>query len=167
MATEYLIKNGHKNIGLILGEKKDFGISQERCEGYKSALEDYKIGIDDQYIIYGEYEYDDAYKESKKILEENPEITAIFAISDIMAVGAAKASFDLGRKVGEDISIMGFDGMDISKYYEPSITTVKQPKNEMSRLSVEILLKLLEGKIENSHIFLDVELVERQSCRAI
>lgn len=167
MATEYLIKNGHKHIGLMLGEKADLGISKERYEGYKKALEDYAIGIGDQYIIYGEYEYEDAYKESKKMLEENPEITAIFAISDIMAVGAAKASFDLGRKVGKDISIMGFDGMDMAKYYEPSITTIKQPKNEMSRLSVEILLKLLERKIENAHIFLDVELVERQSCNTI
>lgn len=167
MATEYLIKNGHKHIGLVLGEKADLGISKERYEGYKKALEDYEIGIDDEYIIYGQYEYGDAYKESKKMLEENPEITAIFAISDIMAVGAAKASFDLGRKVGKDISIMGFDGMDMAKYYEPSITTIKQPKNEMSRLSVEILLKLLERKIENAHIFLEVELVERQSCNAI
>lgn len=167
MATEYLIKNGHKNIGLMLGEKADFGISRERYEGYKRALEDYEIGIVDQYMTYGEYEYEDAYKESKKMLEANPEITAIFAISDIMAVGAAKASFDLGRKVGEEISIMGFDGMDMAKYYEPSITTVKQPKNEMSQLSVEILLKLLEGEIENSHIFLGVELVERQSCTTI
>lgn len=167
MATEYLIKNGHKYIGLMLGEKADFGISKERYEGYKKALEDYKIHVGDKYVIYGEYEYEDAYKEAKRMLEANPELTAIFAISDIMAVGAAKASFDLGRKVGEDISIMGFDGMDMAKYYEPSITTVKQPKNEMSRLSVEILLKLLEGKIENSHIFLDVELVEGQSCNTI
>ena len=165
MGTEYLIKNGHKNIGLILGEEKaDFGISKERYEGYKRALKDYGINIGDKYVIYGEYEYGDSYKESKKMLEANPEITAIFAISDIMAVGAAKASFDLGRKVGEDISIMGFDGMDMAKYYEPSITTIKQPKNEMSQLSIEILLKLLEDKIENSHIFLDVELLERQSC---
>lgn len=167
MATEYLIKNGHKNIGIMLGEKADFGISRERYEGYKRALEDYGIGIGDKYMRYGAYEYGDAYKEGKKMLEANPEITAIFAISDIMAVGATKASFDLGRKVGEDISIMGFDGMDMAKYYEPSITTVKQPKNEMSQLSVEILLKLLEGEIENSHIFLDVELVERQSCTTL
>lgn len=167
MATEYLIKNGHKNIGIMLGEKADFGISRERYEGYKRALEDYGIGIGDKYMRYGAYEYGDAYKESKEMLEANPEITAIFAISDIMAVGAAKASFDLGRKVGEEISIMGFDGMDMAKYYEPSITTVKQPKNKMSQLSVEILLKLLEGEIENSHIFLDVELVERQSCTTI
>lgn len=167
MATEYLIKNGHKYIGLMLGEKADFGISKERYEGYKKALEDYKIHVGDKYVIYGEYEYEDAYKEAKRMLQANPELTAIFAISDIMAVGAAKASFDLGRKVGGDISIMGFDGMDMAKYYEPSITTIKQPKNEMSRLSVEILLKLLEGKIENSHIFLDVELVEGQSCNTI
>ena len=167
MATEYLIHNRHQHIAMVLGEKADFGVSFERYEGYKQALEDYKIPVCDAYVIYGEYEYEDAYVETKKMLKAHPEITAVFAISDIMAVGAAKASFDLHRQVGKDISIMGFDGMDMAKYYEPAITTVKQPKSKMSELSVEMLLKLLEGKMENEHIYLDVELVKGQSCCTI
>ncbi|MBE6023973.1 MAG: LacI family transcriptional regulator [Cellulosilyticum sp.] len=164
MATEYLINSGHRNIGLILGEKRDYGISKERFEGYIEALTHYGIKINEDYIVYGEYECTDAYRQAKKLLKESPEVTAIFAISDIMAMGVAKAGFDMGRKVGEDISIIGFDGMDTAKYYQPSITTVKQPKNKMSELSVEILIKLLEGKTENKHIFLEVELVQGQSC---
>lgn len=167
MATEYLINGGHKNIGLVLGEKRDYGISKERFEGYKSALEQYKISFNEDYIVYGEYECTDAYKQAKCLLEKNEEITAIFAISDIMAMGVAKASFEVGRIVGKDISIVGFDGMDTAKYYEPSITTVKQPKRKMSELSVELLVDLLNGKIENTHVFLEVELIEGQSCSKI
>lgn len=167
MATEYLINNGHKNIGLVLGEKRDYGISKERYEGYKDALKKYDIKYQEQYVVYGEYECRDAYKEAKKLINSHPEITAIFAISDIMAVGVAKASFDAGRTVGKDISIIGFDGMDNAKYYQPAITTVKQPKRKMSEMSVDILLKLLEGKMENTHISLDVELVKGKSCNTI
>lgn len=166
-ATEYLIQNGHRKIGLMLGEKSDFGISKARYEGYKKALEDHGISIESELVNYGEYEYEDAYKIGKKMLQNHPELTAIFAISDIMAVGVAKASVDLGRKVGENLSVMGFDGMDIAKYYQPSITTMKQPKDEMSRLSVELLLELLNKNRENAHIFLEVELVEGQSCHTI
>lgn len=166
-ATEYLIDNGHKNIGLVLGEKCDYGISKERFEGYKEALANYKIKFNEEYIVYGQYECKDSYQEVQKLLERCPEITAVFAISDIMAIGAAKASTDLGRKVGKDIAIMGFDGMDMAKYYQPSITTIKQPKREMSELSIELILKLLEGKIQNTHMFLEVELIEGKSCYKI
>ena len=167
MATEYLINNGHKHIGLVLGEKRDYGISKERFEGYKAALATYKVPFKEDYIVYGEYECKDAYEQTKQLLEKNNEITAIFAISDIMAMGVAKASFELGRIVGQDISVVGFDGMDAAKYYHPSITTVKQPKRKMSELSVELLLNLLNGKMENKHIFLDVELVKGGSSTKI
>lgn len=166
-AVEYLIKKGHQKIGLILGEKSDYGVSKARYKGYKRALDDYGLDTENTVMAYGEYEYENAYKVGKKMLEDDPELTAIFAISDIMAVGVAKASVDLGRKVGESLSVMGFDGMEIARYYEPSITTMKQPKDEMSRLSVELLLELLDKKRENIHIFLDVELVEGQSCHTV
>ena len=166
-ATQYLIDNGHRNIGLILGEKRDYGISKERFEGYKKALAHYNIDYNEKYIVYGQYECEDAYKETKKLLKQSPEITAVFAISDIMAMGVAKASSDIGRKIGKDIAIVGFDGMDVAKYYQPSITTIKQPKKEMSELSIEFILKLIEGKMQNTHMFLEVELVQGESCYKI
>lgn len=167
MATEYLINSGHKNIGLVLGEKRDYGISKERFEGYKKALEAYEMPFNEKYIVYGEYECQDAYKRTKRLLEEHKEITAVFAISDIMAMGVAKASFEVGRIVGKDISIVGFDGMDTARYYHPSITTVKQPKTKISELSVEMLINLLNGNMENTHVFLDVELIQGDSTMEI
>ena len=77
-----------------------------------------------------------------------------FAISDFMAMGVAKAVTDSGLTVGKDISIVGFDGMDVSCYYNPGITTVKQPREEIAIKSVEILFDLLKDKCENQHILL-------------
>ena len=164
LATEYLIHNGHKHIGLILGEIKDYGISKERYVGYVRALEENNIPFKEEYVLYGEYECKVAYDKTKDLLRQHPEITAIFAISDIMATGVAKACFDLGKTVGKNVAIMGFDGMDVAKYYQPAITTIKQPKQEMSEKSIELLLNLIEGKTSNTHIVLDVQLVEGQSC---
>ena len=106
-----------------------------------------------------------AYEETKKYLKENKDITAIFAISDIMAIGVAKAIFDLGLKIGKDISIVGFDGMDESEFYNPGITTVKQPKKEIAQKSIELLFDLLKGEMKINILLLETKLIERESCQ--
>ena len=120
--------------------------------------------IDDELIISGEYNSGTAYENVNKLLKKRKDITAIFALSDIMALGAIKAAIDNGLDVPRDISIVGFDGMDESKYYNPSITTVKQPKKKMAETSVELLFSLITTDGENKHVILDTELVERDSC---
>ncbi|SFC64424.1 LacI family DNA-binding transcriptional regulator [Clostridium uliginosum] len=166
-ATKYLIDKGHKNIALILGETNDLVISWWRLNGYKNALEEKKININDSLILTGDYSCEGAYKETVKLLEERKDVTAIFALSDLMAIGAAKAVADSGLKVGEDISIVGFDGMDESKYYNPGITTVNQPKKLMAEMSINLLLSLINGNEENKHILLDTQLIERESCKSL
>ena len=138
-SIQYLIDKGHRNIGILLGEKNDVGISGLRLEGYKKALEENNIPYSEENVFIGDYDYSGAYRVTKEIINNRKDITAIFSISDIMAVGAAKSVIDQGLQVGEDISIMGFDGMDISKYYNPGITTVKQPKKNMANNSIDLL----------------------------
>ena len=162
-ATKYLIDCGHKNIALMLGDKYDLGIGRLREEGYLKALNDNGIKVNRKYIILGNYEYRKAYDETIKFLKSNKEVTAIFAISDIMAVGCAKAIKDSGLIVGKDISIIGFDGMEISEFYNPTITTVIQPKVEMAEITVDLLLGLISNKNDNKHIILNTELVIRES----
>lgn len=128
------------------------------------ALGENNIDIDDELIISGEYNSGTAYENVNKLLKKRKDITAIFALSDIMALGAIKAAIDNGLDVPRDISIVGFDGMDESKYYNPSITTVKQPKKKMAETSVELLFSLITTDGENKHVILDTELVERDSC---
>ena len=166
-ATEYLIKKGHTNIELMIGEENDFCVSWWRYKGYIKALREYDIEVNDDNLLIGDYDTKKAYEETLKFLKRRKDITAIFAISDFMAIGAARAVVDSGLVVGKDVSILGFDGMDISCYYNPGISTIKQPKKEMAEKSVEILFELLKGNGENKHILLDTELLERESSSCI
>ncbi|MGU8453372.1 LacI family DNA-binding transcriptional regulator [Clostridium perfringens] len=166
-SIQYLIDKGHRNIGILLGEKNDVGISGLRLEGYKKALEENNIPYSEENVFIGDYDYSGAYRVTKEIINNRKDITAIFSISDIMAVGAAKSVIDQGLQVGEDISIMGFDGMDISKYYNPGITTVKQPKKSMANNSIDLLLALLAKKEEHKHIIFETKIIERESCKKV
>lgn len=166
-SIQYLIDKGHRNIGILLGEKNDVGISVLRLEGYKKALEENNIPYSEENVFIGDYDYSGAYRVTKEIINNRKDITAIFSISDIMAVGAAKSVIDQGLQVGEDISIMGFDGMDISKYYNPGITTVKQPKKNMANNSIDLLLALLAKKEEHKHIIFETKIIERESCKKV
>ena len=166
-ATEYIINKGHKNIAMMIGEKNDFGISWWRYKGFVKALEKHGLESNRDNVLIGDYSPSVAYEEAKKYLMENKDTTAIFAISDRMAIGVAKAVSDLGLVVGKDISIVGFDGLEESEFYTPVITTVKQPKKELATQSVELLFDLLKGEKNNEHIILDTNLVERESCNSI
>lgn len=166
-ATEYLIENGHRTILLIIGSYEDIGAGKLRVEGYRQALNNYGLCYDEELVAIGDYSFDKAYSATIDILKNRKDITAIFAISDIMAIGAAKAVINSGYRIGDDISIMGFDGMEMGKYYNPSITTIYQPKTKMANMSVELLLSLMNKEGKNKHITLDTKLVEGESCKPI
>lgn len=163
MGVEHLIGKGHKKIAILLGNENDKGIGNARFEGYLKALSDNDIKLNDEYVIYGEFNYKDAYDSTSKLLKKDKNITAIFAISDIMAVGAAKAITDNNLKIGEDIALLGFDGMEVTKYYSPSISTIEQPKELLAKESINLLLDLINGKSQNKHIVIDTNLIERES----
>lgn len=164
-ATKYLIDLGHKNIAVMIGEENDLGVSWTRLKGYKKSLEEAGIEFDIDNMLVGDYRTDEAYRVTMEFLKKNKSVTAIFSISDIMAIGVAKAVIESGLRVGEDISIVGFDGMEISEYYNPGITTVKQPKVLMAEKSTNLLMDLIKGKETHKHIVLATELIERQSCK--
>ena len=166
-SIQYLIDKGHRNIGILLGEKNDVGISGLRLEGYKKALEENNIPYSEENVFIGDYDYSGAYRVTKEIINNRKDITAIFSISDIMAVGAAKSVIDQGLQVGEDISIMGFDGMDYNIYLYPGITTVKQPKKNMANNSIDLLLALLAKKEDHKHIIFETKIIERESCKEV
>lgn len=161
MATKYLIELGHRNIVVMIGEKNDIGISWTRLKGYQKALKENNITFNTNNMLIGDYSSEKAYEVMKEFLKTNKDITAVFSISDIMAIGIAKAITEEGLVIGKDISLVGFDGLDISKFYSPGITTVKQPKKLMAEKSTELLINLLKKKVDNTHIVLDTELIER------
>ncbi|WP_042273669.1 LacI family DNA-binding transcriptional regulator [[Clostridium] dakarense] len=167
-ATEFLIKNGHKNICIMVGDNySEQGLNKERLIGFKKALEDNSIPYDNNNFLEGHYRSDISYEATKKLLKDNPKVSAIFAASDTMAIGCAKAIVDSNKKVGKDVSVIGFDGMEISEFYNPPITTIKQPKEIMASISLELLKNLIEKKQSHKHMILDTELIVRESCNVV
>ena len=89
---------------------------------------------------------ENGYKLMKELLESGEEFTAVYAISDSMAIGACKAILDSGKRIPQDYSVVGFDGLDITYYYNPSITTISQPVEEWQRETTKILFDLINNK---------------------
>lgn len=162
-ATKYLIEKGHEHIAIMLGDEFDAGVSNRRVMGYMEALDEYHIPINKDYIVMGGYDFEPAYESAKKLLTASPEITVLFAISDIMAIGAGKAMSDLGFTVGKEISLLGFDGLNIGKYYTPALTTIEQPGKQMAEDCIDLLVQLIEEKEANQNIILETRLIERKS----
>ena len=166
-ATKYLLDLGHENIAIMIGDENDLGISWSRLKGFKKSLEERGLTFDTDNILVGDYNASTAYTVMKSFLKKRKDITAIFSISDVMAIGIAKAIVETGYKIGDDISLIGFDGMDVSEFYNPGITTVKQPRIEMAETCASLILGLLNKKEHNQHLILKTELIKRDSCKKI
>ncbi|KXZ40211.1 transcriptional regulator, LacI family [Alkalithermobacter thermoalcaliphilus JW-YL-7 = DSM 7308] len=163
--TKYLIEKGHRQIGFIRSSIEDDIIDSERFKGYKDALEDNNIQIDNEIIKEGDTTSESGYYLMNEILNiKKPD--AIFATSDEVAIGAINCILDKGYKVPDDISVVGFDDIKLASLYRPSLTTVKQPIYDMGAVSIRMIVKMIDGEeIEDKHTYLPYELVERQSVK--
>ncbi|MHB1275143.1 MAG: LacI family DNA-binding transcriptional regulator [Candidatus Humimicrobiaceae bacterium] len=168
-AVEYLISLGHKKIGFI-SEPLNIGKIESRLLGYKDALADAGISYDDSLVFINEClaeeVFDVCYDYVKSIFLKRIDLSAIFTSTDVIAISAIKALSDLGYKIPQDISIIGFDGLEITKYTNPSLTTVIQPRYEMGREAMQLLLNIINGK-SVSNIDLKAKLEIRNSTAHI
>ena len=147
-------------------------IGKLRLEGYKQALKRITYPLMKNVfamlkMILSIHSMKYGYEVAKELLESDTDFTAIFAISDSMAVGACKAIFEKGKRIPEDYSIAGYDGMDITFYYQPSITTMRQPAPEMAEETIRILFELIEGSSEREGKIFSADLVVGESTQAI
>jgi len=168
IATEYLIKLGHRRIGIIKGPKK-YKTLTDRFLGYIEALEAHNIEIDPQ-LIPEKISHGPAkgYLETKYLLQLPNPPTAIFAISDKTAMGALQAIREANLRVPEDISLIGFDDIVEAAHLNPPLTTVRVPKKEMGEIAVVKLLSAINRENYNpSKTVLYTELVERESCQSL
>ena len=166
-ATEYLIQKGHEQIGMIGGSFDDPIAGVPRMKGFQDALEKYGLDFTDQHMISNEgYRFQNG-KESLPLLIDNlPRMTAVFAASDEMAIGAMAAAHQLGIRVPEELSIIGYDNLKIAEMCYPALTTVSQPLKEMGQSAGEILVKLIKGKEKEAESrYMPFTIVERQSVR--
>ena len=149
-AVRKLYDAGHRRIAALVSRTDDHAISQLRYQGYVKALNDCGIALDEDLVISaGTFFIHDAYRAAAAKLAAGCEFTALFAISDNMAMGAMRALREAGKTVPGHCSVIAIDGLEVSEYIDPPLATLCQPMEEMGRRSVEILMELIEGSGEN------------------
>lgn len=163
-AVNHLLDSGHRHIAMINGHSQA-NVSILRLEGYRQALENYDVPFDESLVLDGLFSEAGGREAACKVLSSRPEVTALFCASDLMALGAMKAVKEMGKKVPEDISIIGFDNIDLTAYCTPALTTVHQYKYELGSHAAQILIDLLEGHEAIHHVMLATELILRDSIR--
>lgn len=161
---KYILDKGHRKICVLIGDRADNGVGQQRLKGYLKALSEYGIYENQIDIIEGNYNYKEAYEQTHLCLRRNNQITAIVSLSDTMAVGAMRAVIEVRNSRLSKIDVIGFDGMDIAKYYHPSITTISQPREDIALKGITKMMCLLNGVNDNSHCILETKLTKGESC---
>ncbi len=166
-AISFLIKNGHKHFGVIGGELELSSSTKLRNAGCLKAFSENGISLSNVHYSDADYNMSRAYDCTKKLLSEHREITAFFCMSDIMAFGTIRAINDLGYKVPDDISVIGFDGIELADYFTPRLTTILQPTQEIVKKSIELLVNMIERGESKQHILVDGQLVDKGSVKSI
>lgn len=171
--VDYLCSLGHRRIAIIRPWWGDRGIGRTRYNGYVRALKKHGIEVEPELVLdmrsdIEAFTPENGYAVTKELLESGKEFTALFTMSDTTAIGACKAILEAGRRVPEDYSVVGFDGIDMAKFYHPSITTVCQPKEEMARASIQMLMDLIEERpVASNQLNFEAELLIQESARQI
>lgn len=163
-AVCYLIKKGHRKIGLISGSEDDQIAGLPRIEGYKAALAEYGIPVDKELIAYGDFHFKSGAAGCEELFERNPDITAFFVTSDEMAIGAISCAYRRGKKIPEDLSIIGFDDTEDAEMAIPPLTTVHQPVEDIGRIAAELLI---HKKGFDESVIVSHRIVERETVRTL
>lgn len=161
-ATRFLLDKGCSRVAHIRGPKGVVN-AEERCEGYKEAVVQ-QTWFNESYIVDGNYDMESSIEATLELLRSHPEIDGIFAANDVMAIGAMKAANQLGKRVPEELAIIGFDGIRLSSVTIPELTTIVQPIYELGEKATTMLVRLMnQQEVGQTYYILDVELVERNS----
>ena len=167
LATRHLIELGHRRIGFIAGPS-DVTPSAERVTGYRQALREADIPVEEVLILKGDFQYESGYQAAHQLLSMHDSPTAIFACNDLMAIGTISAVVELGRQVPTDLSVVGFDDVPLASFANPSLTTVVQPKYEIGVVAATMLLERMQDPDRPPRRkMLDTELVVRQSTAPV
>lgn len=168
-AAKYLIDYGHKKIGMISGPVSDPIAGLPRVNGFKQAMTDHKLEHNKGRIIYGEdFGFVQGKQKLKKLIETHPEVTALFAAGDELAVGAMNMAQELGYSVPEDLSVIGYDNIMLSEMVYPPLTTIAQPFYDMGLAATELLFNMIEDKkVLSQQVILPFEIRKRKSVREL
>lgn len=166
-SARYLIENGHEKIGVI-GGTLDSEVSCSRYNGFLKAMEEAGLSFDYEtsYEV-SKYSMEAGFAAAEKLLQKNKGITAIYTMSDVMAIGACRKLKDMELSVPDQISVIGFDGIDIGAYMCPRLATIRQLKEEMVEKGLYVLLDCIERNGKSVHLHVPFEFVKGESVKKI
>lgn len=165
-ATEYLIGLGHSRIGHLAG-RPDLESAQLRERGYRRAMADAGLPVDEDIVLVGDYRPETSTEPAHTMLSGPDRPTAVFAANDLSAIETMRVAESLGLRVPDDVSVVGFDNIPESALVAPPLTTVDQSIQHMGFEAVQMIIALINGSLVSRHIMLPTRLVVRQSCKAI
>ncbi len=161
-ATRHLIEQGRKRIAMLNGPH-DFGCDRDRVKGYRSALEEAGLQFDPRRVTDSDFKEDGGASAMTRLLAADPRLDAVFAANDLMAFGAMRALRNAGRRVPDDVAVVGFDDLPASAMTHPPLTTVRQPLYEMGRTAASMVMAAVRGESIAKRIELPTSLVIRDS----
>ena len=171
-AAEYiidmLISLGHTKIGIVGGDMEYSTAAKYRLEGCMRSFEKHGVPFDvmSQYVR-GYFSLESGYSAAGRLFRKMPDITAIFAMSDVTAIGVMRAAADRGIRIPEDLSLVGFDGIDIADFLSPRLTTIRQNREAIASRSLDILMGMIKGELEPVHELVPFSLKQGNSVRDI
>lgn len=168
--VEYLCKKGHRQIAMISARPEDAGIGRMRLAGYRQALQKNGIEFREELVGYPDRKVDafsieSGYQAVKKLLDFGRKFTAVFAISDYVAFGVCKALRDSGIRVPEDCSVAAFDGISLAEYFNPTLTTMRQPYEKIAKATIAQLFNLIYERSGHQHEIFEGTIIEGESVK--
>jgi LacI family transcriptional regulator len=165
-AMEYLIRLGHRRIGFI-GGRPDLQSARQRLQGYQDTLHQVGIALDPALVAVGDFTRQTSRSCARQLLSLPEPPTAIFAANDQSAIGAIEVAREIGLRIPNDLSVVGFDNIPEAVYFNPALTTVDQFIDRMGYVATEMLIRLIEGECLDGNLYkMPTELIIRDSCRA-
>ncbi len=166
LATSHLLRLGHRRIAYI-GGPHSLSVARERRRGYRQALRDFNMRPDPSLIVAGDFRVDGGRAAVRRLLARRRAFTAVVAANDLTAIGAMEALRAAGRRIPDDVAVVGFDDIPFAAFVDPPLTTVAQPTYRLGALAMERLLALMNGEaVTARRIVLAPQLVVRRSCGA-
>ena len=171
--VDYLIGMGHRQIAILTAQSEDQSVGNVRLDGYKKALTKAGIPIDERLISKlaagdetEQYTMENGYRQTKELLACKVPFTALYAISDTLAIGAMRALREAGLSIPEDVSVVGYDGIPLGDFANPRLSTLRQPVEAMAVATIDMLCDIIDGKRTNEQLLFTGELIVRESSSA-
>ncbi len=167
-AVNHLLSLGHRKIGILGGELKYSNPATSRYEGCLQAFREHEVAFEPEKQFVGSYfTMESGYGAMKELLQKTPDLTAVFAMSDVTALGAIRAIKDEGLCVPEDVSVIGFDGIEMGQFMVPKLTTIQQPSLRIAQRCVDILLQCVHKKESAVRETIPFTLIKGESVREL